>query len=66
MQKAIIVEKLGKETNIDPTYILNNYLEEGWRVINCCAMPSSMSICGTQPFVAESNPICLVIIEKLL
>lgn len=49
MQKAIIVKNCVVE--------LNDYLKDGWTVVNSCAMPSSYSS-GYIP------PTCLVIIEK--
>ena len=59
MQKAIIVSN-GK---VGP---LNKYLDDGWKFVSACAMPSSSSCDGggEKIITASCDPTCLVIIEK--
>ena len=44
--------------------ILNNYLSQGWKVVNTWPMPSSCAITGEYHNTIKINPTCLVIIEK--
>lgn len=53
IQKAIIVR--------DDSIVLNVLLEEGYRVVNTCPMPSSISAAGCN---MNNKPTCLVIVQK--
>ena len=55
MQKSLIVRDDSMSNNE-----LNDYLEDGWRVYQTCAMPSSVA----SNIYSAIRPTCLVIIEK--
>ena len=63
MQKAIIIELDSEKMNFAPHKILNDYLNQGWSVINLAPFGSATSSGGytdKHQFVAA----ILVIIEK--
>lgn len=59
-QKAIVIFGEGIDSNENT---LNEYLNNGWKVINMCAMPSACSSSETNKNLWY-EPQCLVIIEK--
>lgn len=58
MQKAIVVAY--HESQNKALITLNQYLDDGWRVVATCPMPSSVSDSGKYN---GSVPCCLVIIQ---
>ncbi len=68
MQKSIIVDTVSGNAR------LNQYLEDGWKIVHSCPMPSScsvaVSVVGDTSYPLEKSkaidtaPTCLVILEK--
>lgn len=57
MQKSLIIRDDNNELCVKE---LNGYLEEGWKVIETCPMPSSCT-----GMVGHYEPTCLVVLEKI-
>jgi len=58
MQKSIIINSVKTQMELD------SFLNQNWKVVHLCPMPSSVAIASSSWASKDYPPTCLVIIEK--